>query len=131
MTAITDVLGIFTAGPKARRRKAYRLGHRAEFLAAWALRLKGYRIVARRFKTPVGEVDLIARKKNLVLLVEVKARRTEEAALHSISRTAQRRIESAGEWWLSQQRDFAKLSWRCDVVAVTPWRWPIHFENVW
>ena len=131
MTTINDVLGIFAPGPKTRRRKAYRLGHRAEFLAAWALRLKGYRIVAKRFKTPVGEVDLVARKKNLILFVEVKARRTEEAALHSISRTAQRRIESAGGWWLSKQADFSKLSWRCDVVAVTPRRWPLHFENVW
>ncbi len=116
---------------RLQRRKAYKLGHRAEFLAAIALRLKGYRIVAKRFKTPVGEVDLIARKKNLILFVEVKARRSNHAALDSITRTAQRRIEAAGEWWLSKQMDFAKLSWRCDVVAVTPRRWPTHFENVW
>lgn len=116
---------------KQTRRRAYRRGHRAEWIAALALMLKGYRIVTRRFKTPVGEVDLIARKRDLILFVEVKARADEQAALDSISITAQRRIESAGEWWLSQQADGARLSWRFDVVAVLPRRWPIHFENVW
>ena len=106
-------------------------GRRGETLAALAYRLRGYRILETRFKTKLGEIDLIARKKNLILFVEVKARRTNEAALNSITRTAQRRIEAAGEWWLSKQMDFAKLSWRCDVVAVTPRRWPTHFENVW
>jgi len=114
-----------------KRRSAYRKGHRAEWLAALCLFVKGYRIVARRFKTPVGEVDLIARKKDLVLFVEVKARSTTQGALDSITVTAQRRIESAGEWWIGQQSDGSELSWRFDVIAVTPWRWPAHFENVW
>ncbi len=114
-----------------KRRRAYRKGHRAEWLAAMALRLKGYRIVERRFKTPVGEVDLIARKGDFVAFVEVKARDSEHAALNSISATAQRRISSAGEWWLGQQADGSELSYRFDVIAVIPRRWPIHFEDVW
>jgi len=113
------------------RLKAYRKGHRAEWLAAFALFLKGYRIVARRFKTPVGEVDLIARKKDLIVFVEVKARTSEQLALESISVSAQRRISSAGEWWISQQKDAGQLSWRFDVMAIVPWRWPIHFKDVW
>ncbi len=113
------------------RIKAYRKGHRAEWLAALSLFLKGYRIVTRRFKTPVGEVDLIARKKDLIVFVEVKARASEQLALESISTNAQRRISSAGEWWISQQKDGAQLSWRFDIITVLPWRWPIHFKDAW
>ena len=113
------------------RKRAYRKGHRAEWLAAFALQLKGYRIVARRFKTPVGEVDLIARKKDLIVFVEVKARASQQASLDSISGSAQSRISSAGEWWISQQKDGPQFSWRFDVVAVQPWTWPVHFEDVW
>lgn len=116
---------------KERRLQAYRKGHRAELFAAFALMLKGYRIVSKRFKTPVGEVDLIGRKGDLVIFVEVKARQTEQASLDSISISAQNRISNAGNWWLSQQKDAANLSWRFDVIAVQPWRWPVHFENVW
>lgn len=113
------------------RKSAYRKGHYAEWIAAFALMFKGYSIAARRFKTPVGEVDLIARKNDLVVFVEVKARKSEQLALDSITRQAQKRIEAAGEWWISQQPDGANLSWRFDVVAIVPRRWPIHFENVW
>ncbi len=119
------------AARQQKRRKAYHLGHRGEWLAAMALRLKGYRIVATRMKTRGGEVDLIARKRDMIAFVEVKARSTEQAALDAISITAQRRIEAAADLWLSRQPDFSRLSWRFDVVAVVPWRWPRHFENVW
>ena len=113
------------------RLKAYHRGHRAEWLAALSMVLKGFRIVARRYKTPVGEVDLIVRKRNLVVFIEVKARPDTQSALDSISRSAQRRIEAAGEWWITKQKDGARLSWRFDVIAVSPWRWPVHFEDVW
>ncbi len=118
--------------PAARdRRKAYRRGLRAERLAALALMLKGYRIVAKRYQTPVGEVDLIARKGDLIALVEVKARKDVQTALDSVTHTAQKRIQNAGEWWINRQADAGQLSWRCDIVAVIPRRWPVHFENVW
>ena len=114
-----------------KRKKAYRRGHIAEFLAAIFLLLRGYRVAARRFKTPVGEVDLIARKGDLVIFVEVKARASHQSALDSITRTAQRRIEAAANWWISQQRDGARLSWRFDVITVVPRRWPRHYKDVW
>jgi putative endonuclease len=113
------------------RIKAYRKGRRAERLAALFLQLKGYRIAARRFKTPVGEVDLIARKGDLIVFVEVKARANPQIALDSVSHNAQRRIESASSWWLARQHDTASLNWRFDVVAIVPRRWPSHFEEVW
>ncbi len=116
---------------KKERRRAYRRGHRAEWYAAFSLLLRGYRITARRFKTPVGEIDIIARKRNLILFVEVKARADERTALESVSPRARDRIKRAARWWLARQKDGAQLSWRFDIIAVLPRRWPVHFENVW
>ncbi|MGB8817782.1 MAG: YraN family protein [Rhizobiaceae bacterium] len=105
-------------------------GHRSELYAAWALRLKGWRIVERRFKTKTGEVDIIARRRDLIIMVEVKARATLIEAMDAVTPTAQRRIEAAGDIWLSRQRDFAKLSVRYDLVAVLPRQWPVHVERL-
>jgi putative endonuclease len=122
-------------GPDAKaalklRRKAYRLGHSSEWLAAAALVLKGFRIVARRYRTKLGEIDLIARRGDLVLIVEVKARKTLMEAMEAVAYESERRIEGAADLWLTRQRDFAKLSVRFDMVAVLPWRWPVHVENI-
>ena len=114
----------------ARRRKSYRRGHRGEWLAAAALMLKGYRILARRYRTRLGEIDLIARRGDLVLIVEVKTRPTLVEAMEALSRTSERRIEAAADLWLSCQPDYGRLSVRFDMVAVLPRRWPIHVENV-
>lgn len=113
-----------------KRQKAYRRGHSSEWLAAAALMLKGFRIVARRYRTKLGEIDLIARRGNLVLIVEVKARRTLMEAMEAIARDSERRIEGAADLWLSRQRDHAKISMRFDMVAVLPWRWPVHVANI-
>jgi len=113
------------------RKKAYRKGHRAERFAAFALQLKGYRIAARRFKTPVGEVDLIARKGRLIAFVEVKARSTVQGTLDSVGPAAMDRIEAAANWWLGQQADAAELNWRFDVISVVPGKWPVHHTDVW
>ena len=94
-------------------------------------RLKGYRIVARRYRTKIGEVDIIARRGDLVAMVEVKARPSVEEAINSVTRHSQGRIENAGDIWLSHQRDFARLSSRYDIVAVIPGKWPRHFPNAW
>lgn len=113
----------------AARRKSYRRGHRGEFLAALALMIKGYRILARRYRTRLGEIDLIARRGDLVLIVEVKTRRTLMEAMEAIARDSERRIEGAADLWLSRQPDYGRLSVRFDMVAVLPWRWPMHVEN--
>jgi putative endonuclease len=112
------------------RQKAYRRGHRGEWLAAAALMLKGYRIIARRYRTKLGEIDLIARRGDLVLIIEVKARKTLIEAMEAIAHQSERRIEGAADLWLSHQPDFGKLSVRFDMVAVLPRRWPVHVENV-
>jgi putative endonuclease len=115
---------------RAKRFRAYRRGHRSEFLAALALNLKGYRIVARRYRTPVGEIDLIARRGDLVAIVEVKARPSLVAAMDAVGWQAQRRIEAATDLWLARQPDYGRLSVRFDLMAVLPRRWPKHVENV-
>ena len=114
----------------ARRLGAYRRGHRSEWLAAAALMAKGYRIVARRYRTKLGEIDLIARRGDLVAIVEVKARPTLAAAMDAIGGMSERRIEAAADLWLARQRDYARLSMRFDMVAVLPWRWPVHVPDV-
>ncbi|MDP3899040.1 MAG: YraN family protein [Mesorhizobium sp.] len=118
------------ADGRDKRFRAYRLGHRGEWLAALALMLKGYRIVALRYRTKLGEIDLIARRGDLVTIVEVKARPTLAAAMEAIGRDSEWRIEGAADLWLARQRDHARLSLRFDMVAVLPWRWPVHVENI-
>lgn len=109
---------------------AYRRGHRGEWFAALALSLKGFRILARRYRTPAGEIDLIARRGNLVIMVEVKARPTLLAAMEAVTYSAERRIEAAADLWLSRRPDYAKLSVRFDLVAILPRRWPVHVPNL-
>ena len=115
---------------RAGRLKHYRRGHRGEWLAALALVVKGYRIVARRYRTKLGEIDLIARRGDLVLIVEVKVRPTLIQAMEAIGRMSERRIEAAADLWLARQPDHARLSLRFDMVAVLPRRWPVHVANV-
>ncbi|MBO6718026.1 MAG: YraN family protein [Rhizobiaceae bacterium] len=112
------------------RLDAYRHGHRSEWLAALALTFKGYRVIARRYKTPSGEIDLIAKRGNLIAIVEVKARPSLAEAMEAVTWTAQRRIESAADLWLARRSDHARLSVRFDLVAVLPRRWPVHVPNI-
>lgn len=111
---------------REKKRIAFFRGHSAERLAAFALMLKGFRIVARRYRTRLGEIDLIARRGDLVLIVEVKARASFEAAQFAVTPQAMRRIEAAADLWLQRQTDRARLSLRFDMVAVLPRRWPKH-----
>ncbi|MFP1630363.1 YraN family protein [Zhengella sp. ZM62] len=113
------------------RRSALRRGQRGEWLAALALMAKGYRIVARNYRTRLGEIDLIARRGDTVAIVEVKARASEAAAHDAVGSEARRRIANAADLWLSRQPDAARLSLRFDIVAVTPGRWPRHVANAW
>ncbi|OBZ96908.1 hypothetical protein ADU59_04095 [Pararhizobium polonicum] len=115
--------------PDKKRLKALRRGALAEYRAALSLLLKGYRIVAFRYRTKLGEIDIIARKGNLIACVEVKARRSLDESVFAVSDFAQRRIRAASDLWLARQPDFARLSIRYDIVSVTPWRWPVHLPD--
>jgi len=109
------------------RRKALRRGRMSEYVAAAFLMLKGYRILALRHRTRLGEIDIIARKGDLAVFVEVKARRGEAAAVDAVSIAAQKRIRAASDLWLARQADQARLSLRYDIVAIMPGRLPRHF----
>ncbi|MBO6553871.1 MAG: YraN family protein [Roseitalea sp.] len=110
----------------AKRRKAERRGHAGETRAAWLMRLKGFRIVARRYKCRAGEIDLIARRGDLVAIVEVKARPSLGEAMDAVTAHTARRIIGATDHWLAGQPDHGRLSVRFDLVAILPGRWPIH-----
>jgi putative endonuclease len=114
---------------KSLKQKAYFKGHWAEFLATLYLRIKGYRILAKRFKTKAGEVDVIVQKGDVIAMIEVKARADEMAAINSVTAMSQRRIMAAGDIWLGRQRDYANLSVRYDIIAILPWKMPKHFKD--
>ncbi|MEC9267417.1 YraN family protein [Pacificispira sp.] len=113
------------------RQAAERRGRGAEFLAAWWMRAKGYRVLARRAKTPLGEIDLIARRGAVIAFIEVKARDDLTLALQALTPVQCRRIERAAQWWLGHRRDAAHADLRFDLIAVMPHRLPRHLPDAW
>jgi putative endonuclease len=112
-----------------KRQKAERGGRRAERLAAWWLRLKGWRILAMRARTPVGEVDLIARRGKVLAFIEVKARATEADAALALDEYRLRRVARAAEALLPRyMRDGDTV--RLDAMFIVPWRLPRHMTNL-
>ena len=111
------------------RRAAYRKGHVAELVAAGFLAAKGYKLLARRYRTPSGEIDLIAKRGRTVVFVEVKARATLQEALDAVGRDSERRISAAADLWLARHPRAAGFSLRFDMVLVVPWRLPVHLRN--
>ena len=116
---------------KADRQRRDAAGRRAEFMSAWLLRLKGYRVLAQRFKTPVGEIDLIARRASTVAFIEVKARRDQAAAAESITPRQRDRIQRAAQAFLQARPSLAGLDQRFDAILISPARWPVHLVDAW
>lgn len=117
----------------ARRLKAWQRGRSAERVAAWSLRLRGYTILAERYRTPSGEIDLIARRGGTLVFVEVKARATPGAGLEAISPRQQRRIRAAAETFLARGHGPARC--RFDAIIISPGRFGLpritHRRNAW
>ncbi|MDX1293273.1 MAG: YraN family protein [Hyphomonas sp.] len=113
------------------RQAAEKRGRTGEALAAFYLRLKGYRILARRVRTPVGEIDLIAEKAGIVAFVEVKARRQADAALGAVTPQSWHRIARAADHWMARRPHYADHGWRYDLIAITPGRLPRHVRDAW
>jgi putative endonuclease len=113
------------------RLRAVRRGHRAELLCVWHLRLRGYRILARGYRVPSGEIDIIARRFGIVAAIEVKARATLAEAGEAIAPRQRRRVARAFEHFLSLHGSLAGLVLRFDVMLVTPFRLPRHLSNAW
>lgn len=116
--------------PRPDRAEAERRGRRAETLAAWYLRVQGWRILGMRVKTPVGEVDLVARRGKVLAFVEVKARATMAAAEISLDRRRLRRVADAANLLLPRFLDDADTV-RIDAIYVVPGRLPLHLPDVW
>lgn len=91
-----------------------------------ALRLKGYRIVERRYRVQGGEIDIVARRGDTIAFVEVKVRASLAEAAMAIDFVKRRRISQAARVWLGANPWAAPLTWRGDAIYVVPWRWPHH-----
>ena len=114
------------------RQIAHRRGHSSETLAALWLRLKGYRILARRLKTRAGEIDLVAAAPfGPVCFIEVKARKAALAAAQSVAPAQQTRIARAASLYLAGRPGLARRGARFDIVAIGEGRMPVHHRDVW
>lgn len=111
------------------RRVRERRGHWAERVAAIALMLRGYRILARREKTPLGEIDLIAVRGKRVAFVEVKRRATREAAEASITAAQRARVRKAASLWLGRNAAYQAHQIGFDIVFCIGASWPQHLED--
>ena len=112
-------------------KRARKSGIVSEGLAAFWLILKGYRILAWRYKTPFGEIDLIVAKRNLVAFVEVKKRKTMEDALHAVSPSARNRIRRTAEHYAARTRLPASTTLRFDLMATCGGLRFRHIQNAW
>ena len=112
--------------PRPERQIAFRLGLSAESRAAAFLIAKGFRILARRWKSPLGEIDIVARRRHLLVFVEVKARAQLEDAAWSVTDRQQARIAAAAEIWLAGHPDHSIRDIRFDAMLVAPGRMPRH-----
>ncbi len=103
----------------------------AEKKAEVLLMLKGYRILARRFKTPSGEIDLVAKRGSLLVFVEVKHRQSVSDAAEAVHAKNRQRVEQAAALYLQKHPEYNDLDMRFDVIIVTPGAWPQHISAAW
>ena len=115
---------------RSEKQRAYRRGVWAERYACLYLMLKGYRLLANRAKTPVGEIDLIFRKSGMVVAVEVKNRPDQSQAAYSLGPAQQQRIGRALHWWLQSRQNLQALGIRFDAILVSRGR-ITHLQDVW
>ncbi len=114
-----------------KRREAEGRGQRGEAIAAWLLRLKGYRIIAQGMRNSMGEIDIIAKRRHILAFIEVKTRGTLDEALNAVSLRQRQRIERAAIGFMGTRKDLGKLDMRFDVIAVLPKTWPRHVCDAW
>ncbi len=112
--------------PRPERVAAFRAGISAESRAAAFLLAKGYRILARRWKSPLGEIDIVARRRRLLIFVEVKARASLDEAAEVVTPRQRSRIAAAAEIWLARHPDESVQDIRFDAMLVAPGKLPRH-----
>lgn len=113
-----------------RRQTAERRGRHAETLAIAYMRLKGYRLIAHRARTPAGEIDAVMRRGGEFVFLEVKQRSHLDDALAALSPHQQKRLLGGATHWLGAQGLSPDTACRFDLVCIVPWRWPIHLTNI-
>lgn len=116
-------------GPRLDKLLAESFGHRGEALAALLLTLKLYRVVARRVRTPVGEIDLVVRRFGVTVFVEVKARSKHQSEADAMGAVNRSRIVRAAMWYIAHHPRIADTPMRFDVIFLAPGRWPRHLVN--
>ena len=116
---------------RRRRQRAQRHGRLAEWLCLWHLRLRGWRIVAHRWRCPSGEIDILARRGRVLAVIEVKSRGEMDAAAAALPPRQRRRIARAAEAFLLSRPDLAGLDVRFDVMLVAGYRPPRHWHGAW
>lgn len=120
-----------------KKQKAYSFGIHAERLAAFYLACKGYRIIAMRYRNQAGEIDIVARRGKILIVVEVKARSALEDCMEAITPAKQQKIARATELMLAGSGKITGLvpqpnpNIRFDVIWVVPWSWPKHIKDAW
>jgi putative endonuclease len=120
---------VLRPAPRPERQIAFRTGISAEGRAALVLIAKGFRILARRWRSPVGEIDIIARRRNLLVFVEVKAREKLDDAAWSVTERQRARIVAAAQAWLARYGDAQIQDIRFDAMLVAPGRIPRHIQG--
>lgn len=105
-------------------------GRRAERWAGWFFRAKGYRVLARRYRSPVGEIDLIVRRGNALVFVEVKAHKTLVRAIEAITPKQRQRIVKAAEYYIAENDHLNSCEQRVDALCLVPGRLPVHMHNI-
>ncbi|MDY0881914.1 YraN family protein [Dongia soli] len=118
-------------GDPKRGQLARRRGRWAEFIAVWRLRCAGYRILARNWRHPLGEIDIAACKGGVLAIVEVKSRARLVGALYALGSRQQTRLVRAALAFQLQRPDCAGLTLRFDVIAVAGGGWPKHIREAW
>jgi len=112
------------------RQKAYQRGLWGEGVALWFMRLKGYQIVARRLKTPFGEIDLLMRRGKTIIAVEVKTRAHPTQGLDALTPRSQGRLKRALEYSLTRWPQYGCFDLNIHLIVVCPWRFPLHLPNL-
>lgn len=113
---------------KTSRTKAERRGRAAEHIAALYLIAKGYKIIGRRVKTFVGEIDLIVARGRTTVFVEVKLRRNIDAGLNAIDKKKGARLVRAARLWIADQT-MEEATYRFDILILSAYHWPKHLPN--
>jgi putative endonuclease len=111
---------------KQSKRRAYSFGRRAEVAALLLLYCKGYRILARRYLAPGGEIDLVAARGQTIAFVEVKGRPAIGLARLAITEEKRRRISRAAAHWIGRHGGNLSTNFRGDAIFVAPLGWPRH-----